>query len=605
MFFINVYMKKEHTFHIPVMGTAFTADTPLKVAQYGIDSVVSIVDDVLLERLRKVYSEKYGFDYIEITKSIKDHRANRITSYLNLINKLTNKKFEEFTESTKEKFDEIKKYFSLLPNSSQLKKEFYDLIDDSFNYEDLKKWLIENLTFGSIDVNIMTKVDKSNFYKNEELSVEYNDAHAALRGYAKSNLASSVIFSAGMNPRLYGYISNFDDFFPDKDGYIKKKIVLKVSDYRSAIIQGKFLAKKGLWVSEYRIESGLNCGGHAFATDGLLMGPILAEFRDNKEELINQTYDVLVNALDLSERVLPNNRLSIKITAQGGVGTSNEQDFLIDYYHLDSVGWGTPFLLVPEVTNVDEFTRKKLINAKEQDLYLSNVSPLGVPFNNLRNNSKDLERDKKIDNGKPGSSCPRRFLALSKDYDKQGICSASRKFQKIKINEHDTDNSINLNKVYEKTCLCMGLAASAVINNKINVKESQSVSICPGPNMAYFDKLLSLEDMTKHIYGIEDFICRLDRPNMFIKELNLYIEYLSNKLDVAKKDWNKKQEKYFKKFLKNMCDGVTYYNNLFSNFKGKYNQSKLEVMSSLENAKKELAVISLEIERLKIVPVIS
>ena len=92
-------MKQTHTFHIPVMGTAFTADTPLKVAQYGIDSVVSIVDDVLLERLRKVYSEKYGFDYIEIKKSIKDHRANRITSYLNLINELTQKKYEEFTKN--------------------------------------------------------------------------------------------------------------------------------------------------------------------------------------------------------------------------------------------------------------------------------------------------------------------------------------------------------------------------------------------------------------------------------------------------------------------------------------------------------------------------
>lgn len=598
-------MKKKHTFHIPVMGTAFTADTPLKVAQYGIDSVVSIVDDVLLERLRKVYSEKYGFDYIEITKAIKDHRANRITSYLNLINKLTHKKFEEFTESTKEKFDEIKKYFSLLPNSSGLKKEFYNFIDESFNYEDLKKWLIENLTLGSIDVNIMTKVDKSNFYKNEELSVEYNDAHAALRGYAKSNLASSVIFSAGMNPRLYGYISNFDDFYPDTGGYIKKKIVLKVSDYRSAIIQGKFLAKKGLWVSEYRIESGLNCGGHAFATDGLLMGPILAEFRDNKEELINQTYEVLVNALNSSERVVPNSRLSIKITAQGGVGTSDEQDFLINYYNLDSVGWGTPFLLVPEVTNVDENTREKLINAKEQDLYLSNVSPLGVPFNNLRNNSKDLERDQKIDDGKPGSSCPRRFLALSKDYDRQGICSASRKFQKIKINEYDTDNSINLNKIYEKTCLCMGLAASAVINNNINVKESQSVSICPGPNMAYFDKLLSLEDMIKHIYGIENFICREDRPNMFIKELNLYIDYLSNKLEIAKINWDKKQEKYFNKFLNNMNEGVTYYNKLFTNFKGKYEQSMVEINRSLDNARKELVVISLELDKLKIVQVIS
>lgn len=64
-------MKQTHTFHIPVMGTAFTADTPLKVAQYGIDSVISIVDDVLLERLRKVYSEKHGFDYTEIKSPLR------------------------------------------------------------------------------------------------------------------------------------------------------------------------------------------------------------------------------------------------------------------------------------------------------------------------------------------------------------------------------------------------------------------------------------------------------------------------------------------------------------------------------------------------------
>ena len=78
----------------------------------------------------------------------------------------------------------------------------------------------------------------------EKLPVEFNDAHAALRGYAESNLSSSIIFSAGMNPRLYSYIAQFEDFFPNKSGVIKKKIVLKVSDYRSALIQGKFLAKK-------------------------------------------------------------------------------------------------------------------------------------------------------------------------------------------------------------------------------------------------------------------------------------------------------------------------------------------------------------------------
>ena len=102
-----------------------------------------------------------------------------------------------------------------------------------------------------------------------------------------------------MNPRLYGYIAQFDDFFPDKEGYIKKKIILKVSDFRSAIIQGKFLAKKGLWVSEYRIESGLNCGGHAFATEGFLMGPILAEFRDRRQELIDDTFMICKSALEV------------------------------------------------------------------------------------------------------------------------------------------------------------------------------------------------------------------------------------------------------------------------------------------------------------------
>src|SRR5690606_22426871 len=99
-----------------------------------------------------------------------------------------------------------------------------------------------------------------------------------------SDLCSSLVLSAGMNPRLYSYLEQFEAFYPDENGELKKKIALKVSDYRSAFIQGKFLAAKGLWVSEYRIESGLNCGGHAFATDGYLMGPILAEFRDKKEE---------------------------------------------------------------------------------------------------------------------------------------------------------------------------------------------------------------------------------------------------------------------------------------------------------------------------------
>ena len=34
--------------------------------------------------------------------------------------------------------------------------------------------------------------------------------------------------------------------------------------------------------------------------------------------------------------------------------------FLMKYYELDGTGWGTPFLLVPEATNVDNSHLEKL-----------------------------------------------------------------------------------------------------------------------------------------------------------------------------------------------------------------------------------------------------
>ena len=584
-------MTASHTFHIPVMGTAFTADSALKVAHYGINTVIALADDVLLERLRKYYSGLNNFSYEEIKNNTKDYRADRITSYLNMVNKIASAKFEEFTTTTKDKFEEVKKYFAMLPDSSEVKKEFNKLIENSFSFEDLSVWLKDNLSMGSIDVNIMTKVDKTNYFKKEELPSEYNDAHAGLRGYANSDLSSSVIFSAGMNPRLYGYIAQFDDFFPDENGYIKKKIILKVSDYRSAIIQGKFLAKKGLWISEYRIESGLNCGGHAFATDGYLMGPILAEFRDRRQELADELYAVCSPALEAKGRTVPNDTLAITITAQGGVATAEEHNFLIDHYKLDTVGWGTPFLLVPEATTVDPATRKQLQDAKEKDLYLSNVSPLGVPFNNLRNSTKDVEKFNKIEEGKPGSPCPRKFLALSNEYGTEGVCTASRLFQKNKIDEQGISDQIT-----DKACLCMGLAATAVINYGVETRESKGVSICPGPNMAYFDQELTLQDMSHHIYNGDEGIVRADRPNMFVNELGMYLTYLSEKIEEHKNDWGKKSGRYLNAFTSNMNEGITYYQGMFNSVGATFNGVKDAAYQSLNDAVESMKKMGAEIE---------
>jgi len=561
------------------MGTAFTADSPLKVAHYGINTVIALADDVLLERLRKYYSELYNIYYSEINNNTKDYRADRITSYLNLVNEIVCKKYDEFVFTTKEKFEDIKKYFSMLPERSEVKMEFNKIISESFSFEDLSKWLKDNLSMGSIDVNIMTKVDKVNYFKKDKLPSEFNDAHAGLRGYARSNLASSVIFSAGMNPRLYGYISKFNDFFPLKNGYIKKKIILKVSDFRSAVIQGKFLAKKGLWVSEYRIESGLNCGGHAFATDGYLMGPILAEFRDKRQELIDETYAVCKSALQTAGKVVPDNQLLVKITAQGGVATSEEHNFLIDHYNLDVVGWGTPFLLVPEATTVDSKTRKQLQEAKEKDLYLSNISPLGVPFNTLKNSTKDIEKFEKIKEGRPGSPCPRKFLALSNEYGTEGVCTASRLFQKNKIEELGLSEDIT-----DKACLCMGLAATAVINYDVNTRESKGVSICPGPNMAYFSKELTLSEMAHHIYNDAKGIVRFDRPNMFVNELSMYLKLLSEKIEENKLSWGRASEKKLTNFADNLNNGINYYLEMFNSVDNTFNDIKKSVLDSLDSA---------------------
>jgi len=598
-------MSKKHSFHIPVMGIGFTIDTPLKVAQYGMDSVISVVDDILLEKLRKMYCEKFEMPYNAISEKIEDFRAKRVTSYLNLINQLAEKKFEELKNTTIEKSNGLKEYLSMLPDSSSIKKEFKKLSNKNFSLTELKNWVKDNLTMGSIDVNIMTKVDKDNFKDGEKLPTEFNDAHAALRGFANSDLESSLILSAGMSPRLYSYIEQFDDFFPNEKGEIKKKIVLKVSDYRSALIQGKFLAKKGIWVSEYRIESGLNCGGHAFATDGFLMGPILEEFRINKESLIQTVHEVLLSALENKNRITPNSNLELKITAQGGVGTDEEHEFLIEHYNVDSVGWGSPFLLVPEATTVDDATINILMDAKEDDLYLSNISPLGVPFNSLKGNTKDIEKMAKVVKGKPGSPCPKEFLSSNKEFTENSICTASRQYQRNKIKELDIEEvstsqyKSRFQKIIEKSCICVGLGTSALLVNKIDNKvEKDGVSVCPGPNMAYFSKVMSLKEITDHIYGRVNIISRDDRPNMFIKELNLYIDYLKNNIEETSDSLTKKQEKYLMTFSKNLSEGINYYQNLFIDLKDKFESTKINILSELDTSEKSLQLLHLEIENL-------
>ncbi len=591
-----------HTFHIPVLGLGYSIDTPLKVARFGISSVISIVDDDLIERMREYHAALNNEIFSPIAKTAPDARARRITAYLDMVERLATDQFNVLQNEPFVAGNDICRYFEMLPEHSLL-RQGYDLMMEYPYDEDraiFENVLRQRMKMGAIDVNIMAKLDKMNFNADGlTAGDEYSDALAGLRGFANSTLRSSVVLSAGMNPRLYSYIEAFTGFYPDENGELKKKIILKVSDFRSAFIQAKFLAKKGLWVSEFRVESGLNCGGHAFATEGYLLGPILEEFKLKRQDMYNElltSYHLALLTKGYKNEVKPVQRL----TAQGGIGTADENKFFLDYYQLDGTGWGSPFLLVPEATNVDDASLQQLTKAGDDDYYLSNASPLGILFNNFKNTTIDVQRLNRLEKGRPGSPCTKKYLCSNTEFTDGPICTASREYQNLKIKQlmasglPQEDYDHQYETITEKVCLCEGLCSSVYIKLGISKpKENKAVAICPGPNLSYFDRTYSLDEMVKHIYGSIDLLANVKRPHVFIKELNLYVDYLKKDLQNHLKDLNDKKKKGLANFKLQLQNGINYYKQLINDLPDQTPEFLQKWFTDLTSSECELDLIAI------------
>jgi hypothetical protein len=114
-----------------------------------------------------------------------------------------------------------------------------------------------------------------------------------------------------------------------------------------------------------------------------------------------------------------------------------------------------------------------------------------------------------------------------------------------------------------KACLCEDLAATASITCPPHEKElSPAVAVCPGPNLAFFSKICSLEEMVGHIYGRTQLLSSLDRPNVFINEVRLYADYLKNEINKKLDSFTAKEQKYFSEFKSNMLEGIAYYKSI-------------------------------------------
>jgi len=557
--------KSPHKFHIPVMGTGHSIDTPIRVAHFGISSVISLVDDILMEKIREYYCQKYTLEFIPISFKEHDGRAKRITAYLNMVDDIVQENMKNLKSRSIFNDSEKRKYFEMLPDDSSLKSQYNKLLSmtDAEEKTTSEKELSNQMEPGSIDVNIMVKLDAETYMYPGEVPTEHlSDAKAALRGFAKSKLNSSIVLSAGINQALFTYMTEFSDFYRDDKGEAPKRIILKVSDYRSSLTQGKFLARKGLEVSEFRIESGLNCGGHAFPAHGYLLPTLLKEFTENKEKLALTFHPQVKKYYDKQGWVFNLNALEITplLTVQGGIGNHGEVQRLLKDFGITISGWATPFLLVPEASPIDDTTLELLVKSSEEDLYPSDFSPLKVPFNNVRETGLEIWTKSRIANGHPGSPCPKKFLAFNTEFTEKPQCIASHSYQKAKLEQIDQSNEPSEEKekkkqlVLERSCICNHLGNGALIKLGIAQENKSPQSICPGPNLAWFNRTYTLKEMVDHIYGRGESLVPENRIHMFAQEIKMYVDHFQKMTSYC--DKSPKSLKSLESFIDNMESGI-------------------------------------------------
>jgi hypothetical protein len=124
---------------------------------------------------------------------------------------------------------------------------------------------------------------------------------------------------------------------------------------------------------------------------------------------------------------------------------------------------------------------------------------------------------------------------------------------------NDAERAAHKADVVEKACICWELSGGALA--KVAPKAAPPTTICPGPNLAWFDREMSLDEMIDHIYGRIDVLKGKARPHMFVNEMKLYVDYLKEEIHRTSLKLSKHPPEYFTTFKANLLEGVEFYRN--------------------------------------------
>ena len=69
--------------------------------------------------------------------------------------------------------------------------------------------------------------------------------------------------------------------------------------------------------------------------------------------------------------------------------------------------------------------------------------------------------------------------------------------------------------------------------------------------------------MMQHIYGNANVMLQTERPNLFIKELKMYVDYLKNEINTFTDEVSANQLKKWNSFRNNINEGIDFYKTIF------------------------------------------